>query len=85
LQYDKPDPVNVGSGQEISIRDLVELITEYTGYCGDIIWDSSQPDGQPRRLLDVSKARIEFQWQATTKFTDGLRKTIDWYEISRSA
>ena len=85
MQYDKPEPVNVGSGQEISIRDLVELIAEFTGYSGDIIWDSSQPDGQPRRFLDVSKARIEFQWQATTKFTDGLRKMIDWYEISRSA
>lgn len=82
-KYNKPEPVNIGSGQEISIRELVELIVELTGFKGDIIWDDSQPDGQPRRMLDTTRAYEEFQWRATTKFEDGLRRTIDWYEMNR--
>ena len=79
-KYDKPDPVNIGSGGEISIRDLVELIKDAVGYKGDVVWDRSKPDGQPRRMLDTSRAVEEFGWRAKTSFTAGLRKTIDWYE-----
>jgi nucleoside-diphosphate-sugar epimerase len=79
-KYDRPDPVNLGSGFEISIRDLVELIAELTGYEGDIDWDASKPDGQPRRCLDTTRARDEFGWQASTDFREGLRRTIEWCE-----
>jgi len=82
-QYDKPDPVNLGSGREISIRDLVNLIAKLTGFAGEIRWDPTKPDGQPRRCLDVQKAQREFGFQASTPFEDGLRKTIHWYEESR--
>jgi GDP-L-fucose synthase len=78
-KYDKPDPVNLGSGMEISIRDLALMIAEMTGFSGRIKWDSDQPNGQPRRCLDVSKATQEFGFRAATQFKDGLRKTIDWY------
>jgi len=81
--YDGVEPVNIGSGSEISIFDLVHLIAKLTGFNGDIEWDPSQPDGQPRRLLDTSRAKKEFQWEATTKLKDGLRQTIDWYEMAR--
>lgn len=81
--YNKPDPVNIGSGSEISIRDLVNLIADLTGFSGEIIWDPTQPDGQPRRLLDTSKAKQEFDWSANTQLKDGLRRTIDWYEMTR--
>lgn len=83
IKYDKTDPVNLGSGQEISIKELVYLIVELTGFKGDVVWDDTKPDGQPRRCLDTSKARQEFQWSSTTKFEDGLRRTIDWYELNR--
>jgi GDP-L-fucose synthase len=79
-RYDKPDPVNLGSGLEISIRDLVNLIARLTQFSGEIRWDSNQPDGQPRRCLDVQKANSEFGFRARTKFEDGLRATIRWYE-----
>lgn len=79
-RYDKPAPVNLGSGREISIRDLVNLIARLTRFSGEIRWDSNQPDGQPRRCLDVSKADSEFGFRARTKFEDGLRTTILWYE-----
>src|SRR5688572_17478726 len=79
-KYDKSDPVNIGSGGEISIRDLVELIKDAVGYKGDVVWDRSKPDGQPRRMLDTSRAVEEFGWRAKTSFTAGLRKTIDWYQ-----
>jgi len=82
-QYDKPDPVNLGSGREISIRDLVNLIAKLTGFAGEIRWDPTKPDGQPRRCLDVQKAQREFGFQASTPFEDGLRKTIHWYEENR--
>ena len=81
--YSKPDPVNIGSGSEISIFNLVSLVADLTGFGGNIKWDVSQPDGQPRRLLDTSRARQEFQWSADTKLKDGLRQTIDWYEMAR--
>jgi len=78
-QYNKPDPVNIGSGNEISIKDLVILISELTGFDGKIIWDASKPDGQPKRCLDVKKAEIEFGFVAKTAFREGLTKTIQWY------
>jgi len=78
-QYDKSDPVNLGSGMEISIRNLATTIAEMTGFAGRIIWDTNQPNGQPRRRLDVSRAENEFGFRAATPFEVGLRKTIDWY------
>jgi GDP-L-fucose synthase len=77
--YNKPDPVNLGSGMEITIRDLVVIINELTGYHGEIRWDRTKPDGQPRRCLDVSRAKREFGFAATTPFREGLKKTIEWY------
>jgi GDP-L-fucose synthase len=82
--YDRPEPVNIGSGMEISIRDLAHLIAKLSGFQGEIRWDSTQPDGQPRRCLDVSRAEREFGFRARTPFEDGLRKTIAWYEQHRS-
>lgn len=78
-KYDKADPVNLGSGVEISIRDLAALIAKMTGFQGRIVWDTTQPNGQPRRCLAVSKAEQEFGFRAATPFQVGLRKTIDWY------
>lgn len=78
-KYDKPYPVNIGAGFEITIKGLVELIVELTGFVGKVVWDSSKPDGQPRRCLDTSKAEKEFGFKAKTPFQEGLRKTIDWY------
>jgi GDP-L-fucose synthase len=78
-RYNGADPVNLGSGMEISIRDLVGIICREVGYKGEIRWDSSKPDGQPRRCLDVLRARSEFGFQARTDFVEGLRKTIQWY------
>ena len=78
-KYNKSDPVNLGAGFEISIKDLVELIAKSTGFQGKIIWDTSEPDGQPRRCLDTSKAEKEFGFRKKTDFQEGLRKTIDWY------
>ena len=78
-KYDGSDPVNLGSGMEISIRDLANTIAEMTGFKGRIVWDASQPNGQPRRRLDVSRAEREFGFRAATPFEVGLRKTIDWY------
>jgi len=82
-RYNKPDPVNIGAGFEISIKDLVELIAKFTGFKGGIVWDNTKPDGQPRRMLDTSKAEREFGFKAKTKFEEGLKKTIDWYISSR--
>jgi GDP-L-fucose synthase len=79
-KYEKPEPVNLGSGEEISIRTLLEQICEATGYRGSIRWDGTKPDGQPRRCLDTSRAAAEFGWRAQTPFRDGLEKTIAWYE-----
>ena len=79
-KYNKPEPINVGSGKEITIHDLVSLIAELTNYKGKIVWDTSKPDGQPRRCLDTSKAKKEFGFEARTDFREGLRRTISWYE-----
>ena len=78
-RYNKPEPINIGAGFEIKIKDLVELIAELTGFKGEVIWDTTKPDGQPRRCLDVSKAKEEFGFEAKVDFREGLRKTIDWY------
>jgi len=77
--YDKPDPVNLGSCMEITIKELVDLIAELTGFEGEIMWDTSKPDGQPRRMLDVSAAEREFGFKAKVGFEEGLKKTIEWY------
>ena len=79
-RYNKSEPVNIGAGFEISIRDLVELIVKLTGFKGRIAWDAAQPDGQPRRMLDTRKALQEIGFRAVTDFREGLRKTISWYE-----
>lgn len=78
-KYNKSDPVNIGAGFEIKIKDLVHLIKKLTGFKGKIVWDRTKPDGQPRRMLDVSLARKEFGFAAKTKFEQGLKNTIDWY------
>jgi GDP-L-fucose synthase len=84
-RYDDADPVNLGSGREITIRALAELICELCGFGGELRWDATQPDGQPRRCLDTSRAKERFGWEATTPFRDGLRETIAWYEANRRA
>jgi GDP-L-fucose synthase len=78
-RYDGADPVNLGAGQEISIRDLVGLIARLTGFEGRIVWDAGKPDGQPRRMLDTSRAATAFGFVARTPFEDGLSKTVEWY------
>ena len=77
--YDKSDPVNIGSKLEISIQELVQLICELMDFKGDVHWDETKPDGQPRRCLDVSLAQKEFGFKTKTDFKEGLKKTIDWY------
>ncbi len=79
-KYDSAEPVNLGSGQEISIRDLVTIICELTNYTGQVEWDNTKPDGQPRRSLDTTRAFEAFGWRSKTPFRDGLRKTIEWYQ-----
>ncbi len=78
-RYNNPEPVNIGAGFEIRISDLAQLIAKFTGFKGEIKWDKSKPDGQPRRCLDVSRAREEFGFTAETPFEQGLEKTIKWY------
>ena len=78
-KYNGPEPVNLGAGFEIKIKDLARLIADLMGYRGEIIWDHTKPDGQPRRMLDVSRAESLFGFKARTRFEDGLRKTIEWY------
>lgn len=84
-RYNKPDPVNLGSGMEISIRDLVALIRDLTGYTGEVHWDTTKPDGQPRRCLDVTRAKHEFGFVASMPFREGLQRTIKWYESTYPA
>jgi GDP-L-fucose synthase len=84
-RYDGREPVNLGTGDEISIRELAELAAEITGFEGRIEWDTSMPNGQPRRGLDASRARELFGWQATTPLRDGLERTVAWYRSRRSA
>ena len=83
-KYNKPDPVNIGAGREISIKELVAHIAEITSFKGEIRWDATKPDGQPRRCLDTSRAREEFGFEAKTGFEEGLRKTIEWYKNHRN-
>jgi GDP-L-fucose synthase len=78
--YDDPEPVNLGAGHEITIRQLAELLRELTGFEGELEWDATQPDGQPRRSLDVSRAKRQFGFLAKTSLADGLRRTIEWYQ-----
>ena len=78
-KYAKPDLVNLGSGKEITVRDLVEQIRQLVGYSGAVRWDASKPDGQPRRCLDTSRAVAKFGWRAKTNLHDGLQSTINWY------
>ena len=78
-RYDSSDPVNIGSGNEISINDLATLIAQATGFTGRFVWDTSQPNGQPRRQLDVTRAKQQFGFVARTSFADGLKKTVTWY------
>lgn len=80
VNYNSSDPINLGSGMEISIKNLAEKIAELSNFKGKLVWDKSKPDGQPRRLLDTAKAQKEFNFKAQTSFEDGLRKTIEWYE-----
>lgn len=79
-KYNKSEPVNIGIGTEISIKDLVQLICRLTGFNGEIIWDTTKPDGQPRRCLDVKRAFNEFGFKATTNLENGLKQTIEWYK-----
>lgn len=81
-KYNKPDPVNLGSSMEISIKDLIGLICKIMGFKGSIKWDASKPDGQPRRALNTERAFLEFGFKAKTDFEEGLKKTIEWYEDS---
>ncbi len=82
--YDSPAPVNVGSGCEISIRELSETIATAVGYDGRIEWDTSKPNGQPRRLLDTSRAEEQFGFRARTPFSEGIRRTVEWYRADVS-
>ena len=79
-KYNKPDPVNLGAGFEISIKDLVGLIVKLTRFKGKVVWDRTKPDGQPKRYLNTTKARKEFGFKAKTKLEDGLKRTIEWYK-----
>src|SRR5207248_1634715 len=81
--YHKPEPVNLGTGVEISIRNLAELTRSFVGYNGSLKWDTTRPGGQPRRCLDISRAVREFGFQASTPLLEGLRHTIDWYLTHR--
>ena len=81
--YNGNEPVNIGSGQEISIKDLAEMIARLTGFEGKLVWDTTKSNGQPRRALDTSRAAEYFGWRAFTPFEEGLRQTIDWYRQNR--
>ena len=78
-QYNKSEPVNIGAGFEIAIKDLTDLIVEFTGFTGHVVWDHSKPDGQPRRMLDTQRASAEFGFKAKTGFREGLERTVEWY------
>jgi GDP-L-fucose synthase len=81
-QYNESAPVNLGTGREISIADLVKTIARVTGYAGKITWDASKPDGQPRRCLDTSRAEKAFGFTAGTPLEEGLRRTVEWYKAA---
>jgi len=78
--YNKPEPINLGTGREIKVKDLVNLIAELTDYKGKIVWDTSKPDGQPKRCLDTSKAKEYFGFEAKTELREGIKETIKWYQ-----
>ncbi|MCK4430104.1 MAG: GDP-L-fucose synthase [Candidatus Aminicenantes bacterium] len=82
-KYNKSDPINLGAGFEITIKDLVELIAKFSNFTGKIIWDTSKPDGQLRRMLDTSQAKKEFDFKATMNFNNGLINTIEWFKKNR--
>ncbi len=77
--YDGPEPVNLGAGFETTIKDLAEKIRDLTGFKGELVWDASQPDGQPRRCLDTTRAKEYFGFGSQVGFEEGLLRTIDWY------
>ena len=83
-RYNRSDPVNLGAGMEISIKDLAKLISELTGFSGQIRWDTSKPNGQPRRALDTQKAKEYFGFEAEMPFREGLQRTIDWYQANKN-
>jgi GDP-L-fucose synthase len=83
-KYSGADPVNLGSGYEISIRDLATLIARHTGFSGEIVWETDKPNGQPRRALDVSRAKERFGWQAKMPFEEGIRRTVAWFQEHRA-
>jgi GDP-L-fucose synthase len=83
-RYDRAEPVNLGSGMEISIRDLTNMVIEFTGFEGQAVWDATKPDGQPRRALDTSRAEQEFGFKATMPFREGLRRMVDWYLANKA-
>jgi GDP-L-fucose synthase len=82
-KYNGSDPVNLGSGYEISIKDLAELIVKYTGFQGKLTWQTDKPNGQPRRGLDVSRAKEKFGWSAQVPFEEGMRRTVEWFKANR--
>jgi GDP-L-fucose synthase len=84
-KYDGPEPVNLGSGHEISIRDLAAMIARLSGFAGELVWETDRPNGQPRRALDVSRAKLYFNWQARTPFEEGMRRTIAWFQANRAS
>jgi len=79
---DDPTPINLGASFEITIKDLITLITRLCGFTGELVWDPSKPDGQPRRCLDTSRAQKLLGWKAAMPFEEGLRKTIEWWRSS---
>ena len=84
-EYESPEPVNIGAGREVTIRDLVEMIAQLVGFEGKIRWDTSKPDGQPRRMLDTSRAKESFGFEAEIDLEDGLRRTIEWWQDNHGA
>jgi len=82
--YNKPDPINIGASKETTIKELAETIQKLIGFEGEIIWDTSKPNGQPRRCLDTSKAKTAFGFEAQTTLEEGLKKTYDWYVNERT-
>jgi GDP-L-fucose synthase len=85
LRYDAPEPVNLGTGEEVRIKELAELIADATGFEGEIVWDTTKPNGQPRRKLDTSRAKALFGFEAQTPFRDGIARTVAWYREHASA
>ena len=81
-RYDRAEPVNLGTGEEITIKELAEVIADETGFGGEIVWDTSKPNGQPRRKLDTSRAEREFGFRAQTPFREGIKNTVAWYRAS---